>query len=1683
MTSLMAHEDILKSTALDRVRKELDVVFEQVRAVLEATVEDRAAAQNFEDIASRLRQVADVLEIAEYRPTSALVKEMATLAQAMARGQVVNHEASCEVLMRAVLQIPGYLDFVREGHRDVPQVLQPLIVELREARRGPILPEGALFFPSEMPKEVPVADKPKDNDETLQIYARRVRPRFQRQILAVFRLHDVPRALDRLARILHRLWALSEGVSARRLWWVATAWIRAAKTTNGVELPDIKLLAQLEHRLKEVAGQGEAGLDSQRSDEVVRAMLWHIARAAPNSTLLVSVRKAFGLDDAIPTTEEVAGARDSLRGTGPGLLVSVAQAVHEELAGIKDTLDVFVHAEQRDITILSPLVDRLGHIAETFGLLGFDKAGDLARCERDALAAMISGDDPINDAALMNLAGMMINIESVVNAYLSARSNVLPQENNEEALAQREFEAIEAAVLHEALTDLRKVKEALLEYLSVSHETKTLEGVAEILNRIGGALGMLGEDRAESVMQSLSRYVAERLCVGGRPEGVELEDLADAVTGTEFYIAALEGGYGQSDSLLEQVANRVARLWPAVQPAAPVDAAALPYPVFEDESDPEILKVFLEEADEELERIGSLLPGWLSAPDDAESLAVLRRAFHTLKGSGRMAGAKLLGEFAWAVENLLNRVIDRTVEVGDTILAAMREVGEALPALVGQLTGGPAPETDIGALIDRLYGLARPDAIVEPVPAAASETAEGAGSVPRLDPVLFEIFCNETKQHLATLESCIDHEPASEVGGIAMDEMLLRALHTLNGSALAAGIHEIADVAGAFEHYLKHADETGIRRIPQSAATLLSELVGYVHEVLTRIAEPGAALPSPDTLRARIGTLSGTAISSAAAPPVVYRELVEVFLDEGGELLEACDEAIQRWREVPAEHAALDAFLRQLHTLKGSARTAGLAGIGELCHALESLAGTAASGWIEADPPLFAAVHQTIDRLSGMLQQVRMGEASPEATDLVWLLNGLRSGSGFDGQERAPTLSSSTPEPTDQSVGLLGAPVITEAKEAFIPEVSTSVSAEAIPESEPSPLALVAEAPAVVDVPVAPPSVETVPTQFSPDGRESVRVASDLLNRIASDAGEVGVCQARMEQQVRDIGGNLGELARTVTRLREQLRRLEIETEAQVLANVAREQAETARQTAGFDPLEMDRYSSIQQLSRALAESVGDLSGIQQLLTGQVREVESVLAQEVRLSSDLQESLMRTRMVPLGNLVGRFRRVVRQAAQDLGREAQLVLSGEDVEIDRRVLDGMIGPIEHMLRNAVAHGIEPPAVRQEMGKSAAGMVTLSMSREGSEILLEVADDGAGIDFGAVLDKARREGRIAEDARPDEASLLRLILESGFTTVGEVSQVAGRGVGMDVVHSEVRRLGGMLGIDTRRGEGTRFTVRLPITLAVTRVLIAHVGNEIYAIPFAAIEGVTRIRSDDQASIYEFDGEQYAIIMLNDLVGAAQTQMPPDSYPLLLTRVDARRIALRVDGLVTNREAMIKPLGHWLAPISGFYGGTQLGDGRVALVVDIPALVRRGGMRSAVAPTAAGEAAELPLILVVDDSLTIRRVTSRLLERAGYRVAIARDGIEALERMDEHIPDLVLLDIEMPRMDGYELATNMRNDSRLKHVPIVMITSRTGEKHRARALSIGVNEYLGKPWQEEKLLRTIHEQVAIGSVTGGR
>jgi len=1080
-----------------------------------------------------------------------------------------------------------------------------------------------------------------------------------------------------------------------------------------------------------------------------------------------------------------------------------------------------------------------------------------------------------------------------------------------------------------------------------------------------------------------------------------------------------------------------------------------------------LFNIFLNEADEQSRRLSTMLSEWameLHRPvgDDVVALA------HSLAGNSGAVGYKGLSGLSRHLEHALMK--SQALGHGDTAAAELfNEAAEEIRRLLHQFAAGflKSPSDELVSRLEHFDAdaMSRVDAQIVADDAAGrahlrlvhSSDAELAQSVvePAQAPSMPDV---DLSSGFADLPVQVPSESVNDAGVQTEPDVLEAPLTVPEPVAVGSG------VMGASQWPEADASDASTQPMPLG----LPELKPF---------EPLALDP---LLNLRDGGDHGDGVDLGEDADIevldaIDADLFPIFEEEAQELLPQLAADMRQWAEHPDRMDLATACMRTLHTFKGGARLAGAMRLGELAHRMESV------------------VERIVVREAVTPQEL---ESLQARTDIL--------GDVFEALQR---------------VDLTQAPLVEPEPERFAAHIDAPVVGDVAADTQAGDLLDQAQAPlvqaasedlAVVSEPQAAEAasehVSARPIDWSSLGREfhpgtslvtaeqqggamaMVRVRPRLLDRLVNHAGEVSITRTRLVSQLQQMRTSVGDLTENLERLRQQLRDIELQAETQLSTRM-----EAARaQQQQFDPLEFDRYTRFQELTRMMAESVNDVGTVQRGLVRNLETAEDQLAAQSRLTRDLQDDLLRTRMVEFEGLSDRLYRVVRQAAKETGKQARLDIVGGQTEVDRGVLDRMTGAFEHLLRNCVTHGIESPAQREAAGKAAMGAIVIAVRQDGNEVSIEFRDDGAGLNLDRIRHKAQALGLIHGDAQPTEAELSQMIFQPGFSTAETVTELAGRGIGMDVVRSDVNAMGGRIETATAAGQGTSFKLVLPLTTAVTKVVMVRCGELVASIPTNLIEIVRRTKAEEVEQAYATGQVGYADLTLPFFWFGALLQHSPRgtaegrSLPVVVVRSAQQRVALHVDEVLGNQDVVVKNLGPQLSRVPGLAGMTLLASGAISLIYNPVALATVYGAQAqawaqqarlaAGAPSdtpliqARNEQPALPLVLVVDDSLTVRRVTQRLLTREGYRVTLAKDGLEALEKMAEETPAVVLSDIEMPKMDGFDLVRNLRGDARWRSIPVVMITSRIAQKHRDYAAELGVDHYLGKPYSEDELLSLV-------------
>lgn len=1014
-----------------------------------------------------------------------------------------------------------------------------------------------------------------------------------------------------------------------------------------------------------------------------------------------------------------------------------------------------------------------------------------------------------------------------------------------------------------------------------------------------------------------------------------------------------------------------------------------------------LLDVYLEEADQWSNRLLAELTEWSQEQDQHLQDSTVGLA-HSLAGSSATVGFLSLSELSRALEYALMHI--QRLDAGPTHHAPLLiQTAESIHSLLHQFAAGfmkTAHPDQIQALRDLLN---------TELPASAHMQTDQDNEVVQDESIDLDFdFPTFEPEPLPERQPDLESEPTHSL-----------VVHPLEPDLAFESLPLSLDFPA------QNQDAT-----PQLAPELPPE--SALPESLPEPISPPEQEPqvtvdtSPDTVVLSPPLLP--TFQDETVKDVLDVDLFPIFEEEALELLPQLSASLRQWVHHPDDHAARQSMLRDLHTLKGSARLAGAMRLGDMVHQLES-----AAEHIQMDVAPTVEMFLLLTRLDA-IQHV------------------------FDALRVTPAAFLALPE----------APSVSDLPEQGIPADDGIVF---MPEPHK-------------------PALTLSPSRYFT--QSTTRIRSRLLDRMVNQTGEVLISRARLESRVKQLRTTLGDLTGNLDRLRTQLRDLELQSESQMQSR----QAQDASQN--FDPLEFDRFTRVQELTRMMAESVHDIASLQHNLQQSVAGAEDDLAAQLRQTRDLQRDLLRTRMVEFDSIVERLHGVVRQAAKDTGKSVTLTVVGGTQEIDRSVLDRMGSTFEHLLRNAVCHGIEDEAIRVSAGKPAQGNITITLLQQGNDVNISFADDGAGLDLNRIRDKAIERGLITAQKVLSHDQLAQLIFSAGLSTASTVSELAGRGIGLDVVQSHVNAAGGRIDLSTQSGVGTRFNLVLPLTTAVTQVVMLRVGETVLGVPANLMELVKRVSWADLDTAYEsgwfdYSGQKIDFFWAGALlqVSAATVEPRGKSASVVIICSANQRVALHVDEVLGNREAVVKNLGPQLSRLPGLTGMSVLSSGAVILIYNPLALVTIYGVKAhdfsrqhVQAAHATPEVATVksqphyaPLVLVVDDSITVRRVTQRLLKREGFRVALANDGLHALELLQQEKPSVVLTDIEMPRMDGFDLVRNIRADARLRDLPIIMITSRMAQKHRDYAHQLQIDHYLGKPYPEDELIGLVHQYCAAG------
>ena len=1697
-------------------------VKDEVNQALNSVLENLdAVAHNPEDLSplrysqTHLYQVSGALDMVGLEGCKRFCAEIEKLAGKLEKKEIAVSPEMLEPLQNAVHVLRGYLEDLLNGAPDTPLKLFPSLAAIAAAQ-GETIEESELFFPDttrRAPKDLP-------NDEldesALPGYIAEQRSRFQKSLLSWLK-DGSAQGLEEMRAALENVQQIQKQPAHKTLWWVASAFTDAlTQEAIAAQAGVKKLCRRLDQQLKSLS-EGA----NRASGNLLRDILYYVALSPDATERIALVKNTFELQQLLPGASQPAIAAE---------ITEAELAAVEQLKLVLETLkDTWGDVSEGKSGALENFMHQLVDIIEPVHELNSQPVVSLFNSIHELATALDLDGTKINETALLEAATALTLLEDALDTYerrdaeltqrLETQSQRLqdvmgggPMADFAGATMSEHLDTdVLLAVAQQIRDSLKAVEQSLDTFFRNPADKEILQSAEKPMQQIVAAFDMLDMPIPTQVAKASSAFVSH-FTQAHEQDPALFELVAESLSLLGFYVEELPRPRHESFIALEEVLARLQaelqksdlvslpseqalsgeddtevdsdlkqaeEVMPETSSAvadeafvaeqdtddaastgqqAAQSAVADAGPLMVDKAfDEELLDIYLTEAEEVLAHVAQHLQTLRVNATDNEAVVEVRRGFHTLKGSGRTVGLEALGEVAWAVEKLMNHMMESKAVPSSAQLGLMEEASAAFAEWAAALRSSGTVELETQSWKHRAAALESESDNQPPVAVAEEVVIDGTRKMSRN---LFNIFLNEAEQHMKTLQQGL--AALSVDSPSRPTEASRRAAHTLSSNAGTAGFKPIADLAKALEQWLDvHPGSWTAEAISllESTLTTLADmlrkaaqmrqpkpaggLINVLREVTAKLeaeaeaqgldptelmdidfegidddlssiiqderfdttaplnadvipevpieAEPAAAtepeVPAQELDQAAQQVEAVIQHASAA----VDQELLTMFVEEARELIPQVGNELRAWRANPQQSEHPDALQRALHTLKGSARMAGQAELGDTVHSMEDRAIKALKG--KPSSIDFESMFVELDKIGSLLESV-LGE----------------------------------------STGLARTRVDTD----------------------------------VPDLPAA-------QARSSDRRSQYLRLRADVLDRLINEAGEISIARSRIDREMQGFKLFSLDLTESVFRLRNHLRELEIEAESQMQSRMTylQESSET------FDPLEFDRFTRLQELTRMLAESVNDVATIQHGLLLNLDETEAALQQQNRMNRDLQHSLMDVRMVPFSLISERLQRIVRQTARELNKRVEMTIDGENVEIDRSVLDKIGAPLEHLLRNAVAHGMESAAERKKLGKPETGTIRLKVRHESDEIIMTVSDDGAGIKLDRVREKAIERGLLKADQEVSEQALLSVIFEAGFSTADAISQIAGRGVGLDAVRSDITALGGRIDVNNTTGQGAVFSIYLPVTLSVAQVVMIRADSRVFAIPSTMVEQVQKLKPAALAEAHEAHGvkwgdRDYPLYFLGKLIGEEAVPEEQRYTPVILLRSGTYRIALHVDEIINNQEVVMKPIGPQLARVPGMMGATVMGDGKIILIVNPVQLANREvlGVGSIKVTSAAPvlEAQLAPLVMVVDDSLTMRKVLSRTLEREGYRVITAKDGMDAIQVLQENMPDIMLTDIEMPRMDGFELVRNVRDDEKTKTLPIVIISSRTAEKHRNLAKEIGVNAFLGKPVQDDELITQV-------------
>lgn len=1608
------------------VYDEIKLALKQVASHLDAYDLDHENVSSLKHALTYLNQVSGALDMVGLEGCKRFSIEIETVVSALGKQVFVSPSEALKLLKQSIIQLEHYLQDLLNGEPDQPLRLFGSLAKLAEFR-GEVIEPSVLFYP-DLNQTAPKVSSTNFElaDEDAEAFFSTQRNLYQRGLLSWLKTGSVE-DLNLMRHALEQVYAAQRQPSQMTFWWIGITFLDVLLQESIAHQPSVKkILRRIDQHLRAM----ESG-NTRANQALMKDMLYFIALAEASSSALEQVKALFDLDNFIPNTKP-------------------RNIKHSE------TDDAFAD-EALDFKVIAPMLREMEAMKASWTLVS---EGELA-----SFATFLS-----QTQSLLNYADGLSH-QAIIKVVVAL--NVFAQVWDESGLVLTEDALVEVAA------GLALIENALLDYQHINQDVQQglmtqAQRIKNISDSVMGDKTNLANsqhDLAEDALVAMASQIKEGLQTCEQildsffRNPTQLQILTQADGPFKQLIAAFDILNMPVPMELLTVSQQMIRIFglksaTSSQLETLADSLSL-LGLFVNEL-PHISKSRLPALEASVVKLNEALQQLSQVSDEPLEIQVDMPQSEEIKSTG-IVDIEIQHIFLQEAEEVLASVAEsiKALRINITNNGALVNLRRSFHTLKG--SGRMVGLTDLAelcwlveALLNRLIDHdLKPDikhinfaeevsvaiashlvtlseqnhidvdllswqaasALLE---ATLEDTTNGnkveevlISGTRKINKALFDIFVDEAKQHLEVLKSA---QVVLESGQVLESiENVRRATHTLASNAGTAGFKAIEALARSFEFWLDaEAIDWSVEAVKR-----FSDCVS----VLARMLETAMALKQPKQLIWLLKDVKQAALLAHQPAQQVESDALQknpvdddVFLSQPTPMIENVLDLI--------DDGLLATFREEAADL-----------IGQIGHCLRNWQGEV-SAKIHAED-LQRALH-TLKGSARMVGFSELGNAVHSMEDLVIVA------------------MTTPPESIQFDVLFDHLDLIAN----HIESKRKALSASQLDYGEKSIIEGL--------------SVESK----SESSAQQLGMRADVLDRLINEAGEISIARSRIEREMQNFKQYALDLTESLVRLKGQLREMEIEAESTLQSRLAHLQ----EVHESFDPLEFDRFTRLQELTRLMAESVNDVSTIQQSLNQNIDETEAALSQQNRMNRELQYTLINIRMVPFSAISERLHRIVRQTARELDKRVELTIDGEYVEIDRSVLEHIGSALEHLLRNGVAHGLELAEFRKKSHKPLVGKILIKVRRENDEIVIHVSDDGAGINLNKIRMKAEEQGLLVVNQQLSEQALLGVIFEPGFSTASAVTQISGRGVGLDSVRSDVSALGGRIDVANNEGAGATFSIYLPMTLSVAQVVMVRAGALIFALPAVMVVQVQKVKSAVlneavDAGYLQWNGRPYPLHYLGGLVGSEQMAEAQVYTPLILLKSGQYLLALHVDEVVGNQELVMKPIGPQLSRLPGIVGASVLGDGQIIYMLNPIQIAHHEELVVGSVKISHAKKVEdiRKLALVVDDSLTMRKVLSRLLEREGYRVVTAIHGVDALQTLQEITPNVILTDIEMPNMDGFELVRHLKNDDHHAHTPIIMISSRTAEKHQALAKTLGVNVFMGKPIQDEALIANISTLLA--------